>query len=158
MLARVTPYHLAQFNIGRLAAPLDSPQLEPFVSGLPEINALAEGFPGYVWRLTDGGGQDATGLRPFGADVIVNLTVWESLEALRGFTYRSPHLAMMRRRREFFRPYPGEYQVLWWIPAGSRPTVDEAARRLAVLAADGPTAAAFTFRVPFPMPAASVPA
>jgi heme-degrading monooxygenase HmoA len=142
--------HLVQYNIGRLTAPLDSPQLKDFVDNLAEINGLAERSPGYVWRLTDDGGVAATGLRPYEPDVIVNLSVWESLEHLRAFTYRTVHLSFLRRRREFFRPYPGAYQVLWWIPAGSRPTVAEAMRRLALLESGGPGPAAFTFRQPFP--------
>jgi hypothetical protein len=152
-------YHLAQFNVAHLAAPLDSPQLAGFVNELPAVNALADSFPGFVWRLTDDDGVDATSLRPYGRDdTIVNLTVWETIEALREFTYRSPHLAVMRRRRDWFLPYPGAYLVLWWIPAGSRPTVDEAVRRLARLDADGPGPEAFTFREPYPAPGVSVEA
>ena len=77
-------HHLAQLNIARLRAPLDSPELADFVALLPEINGLAERSPGYVWRLQDESG-DATALRPFGDDVIVNLTVWEDVESLRAF-------------------------------------------------------------------------
>src|SRR4051794_3741771 len=115
-------HHLAQLNVGLLAAPLDSPQLHDFVTNLAEINGIADRSPGFVWRLADEGGADATSLRPFGADILLNMSVWESLEALRAFVFRSPHLAQLRRRREFFRPYPGPYQVLWWVPAGHIPS------------------------------------
>src|SRR4051794_3260575 len=109
-------HHLAQLNVGVLTAPLDSAQLADFTNNLPAVNAIAEASPGFVWRLTDDIGADATSLRPFGPDVLVNMSVWESVEALRGFVFRSPHLEQLRRRREFFRPHPdGPYQVLWWV-------------------------------------------
>lgn len=147
----MTGYHLAQLNIARLRAPLDSPELAGFVSRLSEINALAERSPGYVWRLQDESG-DATALRPFEPDVIVNLTVWESVESLREFTYRSGHLEPMRRRRDWFVAPGGPHLVLWWIPAGTVPTVAEAGDRLARLTRHGPSRDAFTFRAPHPAP------
>jgi hypothetical protein len=142
-------HHLAQLNIARLRAPLDSPELAGFVALLPEINGLAERSPGYVWRLQDESG-DATALRPFGPDIIVNLTVWESVESLHTFSYRTAHLEPMRRRREWFVPADGPHLVLWWIPAGTRPSVAEAAERLDLLRRRGPSAEAFTFREPHP--------
>jgi hypothetical protein len=138
--------HLAQLNLARLAYPLDSPQLKDFVAGLPVVNGLAEAAPGFVWRLTDEGGGDATGLRPFGDDVIVNLTVWESVEALRAFAYRTAHLDFMRRRRDWFVPFGAPYAVCWWVPTGHRPTVEEAAERLELLRKDGSTTSAFNLR------------
>src|SRR5690242_16279329 len=130
-------HHLAQLNIGVLTAPLDSPQLADFTNNLAAVNALADASPGFVWRLADDSGTGATSLRPFGPDVLVNMSVWESVEALRGFVFRTPeHLGQLRRRREFFQPYPdGPYQVLWWVPAGHVPTLEEAGERLAELAA-----------------------
>ncbi|GAB2585984.1 hypothetical protein Aab01nite_52180 [Paractinoplanes abujensis] len=147
-------HHLAQLNIARLRAPLDDPALADFVAQLPEINALAERTPGYIWRLQDDSG-DATALRPFGPDVIVNLTVWESVEALRTFTYRTDHLASLRRRRDWFLPMETPHLVLWWHPAGTLPDVAEAAARLEALRHNGPAPEAFTLRVPFPAPAPS---
>ena len=144
-------HHLAQLNIARLRAPLDDPALADFVAQLPEINALAEASPGYVWRLQDDSG-DATALRPFGPDVIVNLTVWESVDTLRAFTYRTGHLAPLRRRRDWFVPLDAPHLVLWWIPAGTLPDVPEAAARLDALCHHGPSADAFTLREPFPAP------
>jgi len=153
----MTGYHLAQLNLARLRAPLESPELADFVALLPEINELAERSPGYIWRLQDESG-DATALRPFEADVIVNLTVWESVESLHGFTYRSGHLEPMRRRRDWFAPFGGPHQVLWWIPAGTIPTVAEAGDRLALLARRGSSPEAFTFREPHPAPDPAVAA
>jgi heme-degrading monooxygenase HmoA len=141
--------HLAQLNIARLRAPIDSPVLADFVARLAEINGLGERSPGYVWRLQDESG-DATAFRPFEPDVAVNLTVWESVEALRAFVYRSAHLEPMRRRRDWFLPFDGPYLVLWWIPAGTLPTLEEAGERLALLRRIGPSAGAFTLREPFP--------
>jgi hypothetical protein len=147
----MTGYHLAQLNIARLRAPLDSPELADFVRLLPEINALAERSPGYVWRLRDESG-DATAIRPFEPDVIVNLTVWESVEALRDFTYRTGHLEPLRRRRDWFVVSDTPHLVLWWIPAGTIPTMAAASDRLARLDRDGPSPAAFTLRTPYPEP------
>lgn len=144
--------HLAQLNLARLVAPLTDPRLADFVAGLSKINAMADTAPGFVWRLVDDEGGDATSLRPFGPDVIVNLTAWESIEALRQFAYKSAHLDYLRRRREWFVPYGDLYAVNWWIPAGHRPTVGEASDRLDRLRADGSTPEAFTLRTPFPMP------
>jgi hypothetical protein len=143
--------HLAQLNVARLRAPLESPQLAGFVALLPEVNELAERSPGYVWRLQDESG-DATALRPFGPDIIVNLTVWESVDALRTFVYRTTHLEPMRRRRDWFVPFDGPHLVLWWLPAGTRPSIGEAADRLARLTAGGPSPEAFTLREPYPRP------
>jgi hypothetical protein len=143
--------NLAQLNIARLRFPLDGPELKDFVDALPEINGLGDASPGFVWRLQDDSG-DATGVaNPFGEGVIINLTVWESVEALREFIYRSPHLDYMRRRREWFDHLGIEaHLVLWWVPVGHTPTVDEAAERLAHLEKHGSTEHAFTLREPHP--------
>ena len=145
-------YHLAQLNIARLQAPLESPQLAGFVAALEPVNALADGAPGFVWRLqTDEG--DATSIRPFDDDMLlVNMSVWESLESLAAFVYRSDHKDVMRRRRQWFDRADEVYLVLWWVPAGTAPTVEDAKARLETLRRVGPSAEAFTFRVPFPAP------
>jgi hypothetical protein len=138
--------HLAQVNIALPKEPLDAPLLRDFVAALDPVNALADAAPGFVWRLqTDDG--DATGIDAFGDDrLIVNMSVWESLDALRAFTYRNPaHLAVMRRRREWFVKHAEAYQVLWWIPEGHIPAVQEAEEKLAHLREHGPTPDAFTF-------------
>ncbi|MFE6281063.1 DUF3291 domain-containing protein [Streptomyces sp. NPDC057877] len=137
--------HLAQLNVATLRYPLDDPRTAPFVELLDPVNAAADAAPGFVWRLVEDGAGDATGLRPAGEDVIVNLTVWETQEALWDFTYRSGHLEVMRRRREWFERHVQAHLVLWWVPAGHVPTVDEALERLADLNAHGPSPRAFTF-------------
>lgn len=146
-------YHLAQINIARMLAPLDHPSMAEFMGRLDEINALAEASPGFVWRLeTDEG--NATALRPYDDDwIIVNMSVWESPEALMEFTYRSRHNQIMQKRRNWFEPHANSYFVMWWTPAGHVPTVQEAKARLEHLEQKGETAHAFTFRHPFPRPA-----
>jgi len=139
---------LAQLNIARMIAPLESPLLADFVANLERINTLAESSPGFVWRLqTDEG--DATDLRPFGDDVLVNLSVWRDLESLRGYVYRSAHVEVMRRRKAWFTPMEEAHLVLWWVPGGRRPTVQEALERLSLLRQHGATPDAFTFKEPF---------
>ena len=135
-----------------MLAPLDSPQMADFMAALEPINALGDGSPGFVWRLqTDDG--DATAYRVLGDDMmIVNLTMWESVEALSDFAYRSDHKDVMRRRREWFEKMEEAYLTLWWVPAGHIPTIEEAEERLLHLRANGPTPHAFTFRERFPAP------
>lgn len=145
-------YQLAQLNIGELRAPLDSPELKDFVDNLDGVNALAEGSPGFVWRLK-GDGNDATSLRPYDSDkIIVNMSVWRDVASLRAFVYDSAHVAIMKRRREFFMRMIKAYMVLWWVPAGHEPTVAEAVAKLDHLRAQGPSADAFTFAEAFSAP------
>jgi hypothetical protein len=144
-------YHLAQLNIAKLAAPLDSPPLADFVANLQRINALAEASPGFVWRLADEGG-DATALRPFGEEVLVNLSLWRDVESLSDYVYKTAHREMLKRRREWFEPVPQAHLVLWWVAAGQRPSLEEAAARLQRLRREGPTPAAFSFRQRFLAP------
>ncbi|MEY9215030.1 DUF3291 domain-containing protein [Thermobifida halotolerans] len=146
-------HHLAQLNVGTLKAPLDSPALADFVALLDPVNALADASPGFVWRFRSEGTDDATSERFFGDDLILNLSVWESVEALWEFTYRSDHLDALRRRREWMVPMTGRFLVLWWIPAGHVPTLAEAGERLDLLREKGPTEHAFDFRTRFPAPA-----
>ncbi|MFD0690357.1 DUF3291 domain-containing protein [Actinomadura fibrosa] len=138
-------FHLAQMNLATLRFPLDDPRMADFVALLDPVNALADGTPGFVWRLVEEGQPDATGMRPAGDDVIVNFSVWETSEALWDFVYRSGHLETMRRRREWFQRHVEAHLALWWIPAGYVPTVDEGLARVALLRAQGPSPRAFTF-------------
>ena len=146
----MTDWHLAQLNVGRTVAPLESTQLSGFVEALEPINALADAAPGFVWRLqTDDG--DATSLR-FGDGFLVNMSTWESIETLGDFVFRSQHVEIMRQRRKWFVPMQEVFACLWWVPAGSVPSIAEAELRLARLSTDGPTEFAFTFRAAFPAP------
>jgi hypothetical protein len=148
----MTHYHLAQLNIGRLLAPLDSPQLAGFVARLADINALADAAPGFVWRLQTEDGN-ATAFRPYQDEhILMNMSVWETVESLRGFVYRTAHVEVMRQRRGWFESLAEAYLVLWWVPAGHRPTVEEAKERLEHLRQHGESPHAFSFRRPFPAP------
>jgi hypothetical protein len=155
----MTTYHLAQVNISLPVAPLDSTELADFVDALDPVNAVADAAPGFVWRLQTEDG-DATAIRAFGDDrLIVNMSVWRSIEDLADFVYRNEaHLAVLRRRREWFERMAEAHHVLWWVSAGHIPSVQEAEQRLATLREHGPSPAAFTFRAPFPAPGSTVAA
>ena len=139
-----------------MRAPIDSPELVEFVAALAPINELADRSPGFVWRLqTDDG--DSTAIRIFDDEMlIINMSVWESIDDLANFAYSSEHRNVMRRRRQWFERLADAYLVLWWIDAGTIPTVIDAQARLERLRRDGPTADAFTFRSPFPAPGSSL--
>lgn len=142
-------YHLAQLNIARMLAPLDDPLMADFVANLARINALADAAPGFVWRLQTPAG-DATQLRVFDDDMlIVNMSVWVSVEALHDYAYYSDHAEIFRRRREWFSKMETPYMVLWWIPAGHLPTLDEAKAKLEYITQHGATPHAFTFKQQF---------
>lgn len=142
-------YHIAQINIARMKAPLDDPVMAGFVARLDEINALADGSPGFVWRLQAPEGN-ATYLRPYGDErIIVNMSVWETIEALKEYVYRGGHAEVLRQRRDWFEKFSGVYAALWWVPSGHLPGIDEAKKRLAHLDAHGPSQFAFTFKAIF---------
>lgn len=142
-------HHLAQINVSRLLAPLDSPRLADFVANLEPINALADHSPGFVWRLQSNGGN-ATDIQLFDDRmIIVNMSVWTDFDSLKAFAFQSAHAPIMKRRREWFAQFPTAYMALWWIEAGHTPTLPEARERLEHLDQHGPTAFAFTFRQVF---------
>lgn len=126
-----------------MRVPLTDPSMHGFTSRIAEINQLAESSPGFVWRWTE---ADS----PFNApDLLFNLSVWESVETLRAYVYRSAHVELFRDRAEWFSPFDGPSLALWWVPAGHRPTPQESKERLDSLSANGPTRFAFTFRQSF---------
>jgi hypothetical protein len=149
----VVRYHLAQANIGRFRGPIESEIMDGFRNQLDPINALADQSPGFVWRLQTEDGN-ATAIRPYAADglMAINMSVWESLDSLQHFVYKSAHVDTLRARKQWFEPLEGAILVLWWIPAGRIPAVAEAQERLAHLREHGPGPYAFTFRSPFPAP------
>jgi hypothetical protein len=145
------PYHLAQLNIGRLVAPVDSPVVADFVALLDPVNAIADASEGFVWRLQTEEGN-ATALHIYDDETLfVNMSVWESKEALWNFVYSGNHLAVMRRRREWFTRIE-QFMCLWWVPARHLPDIPEAEERLSHLRDHGPTTTAFTFKSDFPPP------
>jgi Domain of unknown function (DUF3291) len=150
-------YDLAQVNVARLAADLDSPRLADFVNALDPVNAEADGAPGFLWRLQTEDGN-ATSVAAFAADlgdgvrIITNMSTWRDVESLAAFVYGPMHAAIMRRRREWFLPIQEAYLACWWVPAGHRPTVAEAEHRVALLRRCGPTPASFTLTRHFQAP------
>jgi len=147
---------LAQCNISRLLAPLDSPQLAPFVAELLRINALAGAAPGFLWRLKTPTG-DATSLRIFDDEmIIVNMSIWESIDALFAFTYRTGHTDIVRKRDDWFERAAVPMVALWWTPRDIIPTVEDMKERLEHLRKHGATPFAFTFRQRFPAPLAEL--
>jgi len=148
----MTDYHLAEINVGRLHAPIDDPMIDDFRNNLDRINALADSQPGFVWRLK-GDGNNATDIQPRPDDPLfaINMSVWTDIDSLAGYVYRTAHREFMRRRREWFEAME-TYMCLWWVPVGHTPTVEEGMAKLALFEAHGPTAEAFSFKIPFPAP------
>ena len=143
-------YHIAQVNIGRVKAPVEDPLMAGFVTRLDEINALADRSPGFVWRLQTPVGN-ATYFRPYPHDdrILINMSVWETIEALRLYVYKTAHAELLRQREAWFEKFRGAYTALWWVPVGHRPGMDEATKRLAHLEKHGPTEYAFNFKTTF---------
>jgi hypothetical protein len=148
----IQPYHIAQVNIARMKAPLDDPVMARFAAQLDPMNQLADESPGFVWRLQSDEG-DSTAIRVFDDEnMLINLTVWDSIEALHHYVYKSPHRHPLRSRRDWFHPIDGPMLALWWIPSGHIPTPEEAKEKLDLIARIGPTREAFTFAQPFSSP------
>ncbi|MBV8969649.1 MAG: DUF3291 domain-containing protein [Verrucomicrobia bacterium] len=142
-------WHLAQLNIARMRAPLTDLQMSGFVAELEPVNALADQSPGFVWRLKSEEG-DATAIRPYDDEsILINLSVWESLAALKSFVYRTHHGEVMRQREQWFERMNEISIALWWITAGTIPTVQDAKERLDYLRAHGESPFAFSFKKPF---------
>jgi hypothetical protein len=148
----MSDFQLAQVNIARLVAPIDAPQLTEFVANLEPVNRVADASPGFVWRLQTEAG-DATSLRIFDDEwLIVNMSVWESLDALRDFVFRTAHADVLRRRLEWFDRPTEAHLALWWIEGGSIPTIPDAEERLLKIRSEGPSPDVFTLKDTYPSP------
>ncbi len=145
-------YHLAQVNIALAKGEMDTELMNGFVSRLDEINEMADTAEGFVWRLqTDDG--DSTGIRIFDKPLLlVNMSVWESIDTLKNFVYTSAHVELIRDRQAWFHKFIDAHQALWWVPAGHIPTTEEAKEKLEYIQKHGSTVAAFHFGKPFSMP------
>ena len=138
-------YHLAQVNIARLLVPEGDPQVAGFFDNLDQINTLAESSDGFIWRFV--GDYDPDPM------LLFNASVWESLEQLSQFVYRSDHVKIFRQRADWFKAMDSAAMALWWLDATApHPDFDDAFERLAHLDKHGPTEVAFTFKQPFPAP------
>jgi hypothetical protein len=143
-------YQIAQVNIGRIKGALDGPIMAGFMSRLDDLNALADSSPGFVWRLQTSEGN-ATYFRPYDDDrMLLNMSVWETIEDLKHYVYRTAHAEVLRQRHEWFEKIDTVYLALWWVPINHIPGIDEAKKRLAYFDANGPTQFAFTFKTVFP--------
>lgn len=148
-------FHLAQLNLGLFRAPLDAPEMAEFLAALGPINAIAESTPGFVWRLKDQDGASSSFVEvPGRSDPLwaPNMSVWEDIESLQHFMYKSGHASYLRRRVEWFQKPDRPINVLWWIPAGDIPTLEDAVRRLDYLTDNGPSEQGWTLTRPFPHP------
>src|SRR5690349_8734195 len=148
-------YQLAQANVAYAIAPHDDPRMADYMARLDEINTLAERSPGFVWRyLTDS--RDPAQREFTDPYVLFNMSVWESIDALHAYTYRTAHSQVYAQRKRWFvdekAVVGGHALAMWWIPAGQRPTVADAKERLAAITANGPSEHAFTFKQRFPPP------
>ena len=146
-------YHIAQLNIARMRAPLDDPLMQRFVDWLDPVNGLADESDGFIWRLQTEEGNAASVHAFEDESILVNMSVWESIEDLRAFVVNPNHTQVMRESLRWFEPLDGPHLVLWWVRAGHLPSPDEARKRLEFLSAHGPSAEAFTFSQSFPPPA-----
>ena len=151
----MTSHHLAQLNLGLLRAPIDDAEMAEFVAALEPINAIAEASAGFVWRLkADDGGSSSYVDVPGRSDPLwaPNMSVWEDLDSLRHFMYKSGHASYLRRRAEWFQKPDRPINVLWWIPVGRIPTLEDAVRRLDHLTDHGPSEIGWPLTKPFPPP------
>ena len=139
--------HLAQLNIGRLRYEIDDPRMAEFVDNLARVNALADCAEGFVWRLQDATGN-ATAYRPYGDDprMAINMSVWEDVPALERYVWQTVHKRFYGRRTDWFEHFEGPSVVLWWVPAGHRPSVEEATGRMEHLKQHGPSDHAFDWQ------------
>ncbi|WP_066017738.1 DUF3291 domain-containing protein [Endozoicomonas atrinae] len=145
-------FHLAQVNIAKAKGPMDSPVMKGFVDQLDYINQLAENSPGFVWRLQTEEG-DATDISAFEDElIIINMSVWQTYEDLKQYVYSGEHLRVLKQKKDWFDKLRGSHLALWWIPAGTLPTVEDAKQSLTLLDTQGPTEQSFTFARPYPAP------
>ena len=145
-------YHLAQINVAHIRGGADDPMMAGFFDNLDRINQLAEKSPGFVWRFQSEQGNATDIILTDDPNFLVNISLWESVEALKAYTYRTEHQAFVKRRKEWFNRYEGAYYALWWVPAGHIPTPEEALARLAQLDKEGPSREVFNFTAAFPPP------
>ena len=149
----MTGWQLAQVNIAKLLRPEGDPSVQEFFDNLDRINAIAEQTEGFVWRLKEEDGGNATGLAVSpDPDLIINMSVWHDADSLFAFTYKSAHTPVMAKRRQWFARFEGAYQALWWVPEGHKPSIAEALSRLWMIDHFGPSPQAFTFKTRYPQP------
>jgi hypothetical protein len=143
----MTEYQIAEINVARMKGiNINDPITKEFVDNLDKVNALAESSQGFVWRLKDES-NNATNLNPYNDEqVIINISVWQSIETLEDFIYKTFHTEFLKRRKEWFQSYGKAYTAMWWIPQGQFPPIQEAIEKLDYYQKNGPSELVFDFR------------
>lgn len=145
-------YQLAQINIALMKAPIDDPIMSEFAAALNEVNLIADRSPGFIWRLQTSSGN-ATDIRAYpDPKMLINVSVWQTIEQLKVYVYHTLHGDFFVRRRQWFEEYSGEHFGMWWIPADHLPTVEEGKAKLKYLERHGDSPECFTFAKPYPSP------
>lgn len=145
-------FHLAQVNIGIAKGAMDSDVMKVFSDNLDPINAIADSSKGFVWRLKDDGGNATDIVFSDNPNELVNMSVWESVDALKNFMFKTHHIDFLKRKKEWFETPSEATYVLWWIPAGHIPTIEEAKQKLTLIRKNSETAEAFSFKKVFAAP------
>ena len=145
-------YQLAQVNIGIAKGEMDSEVMKVFADNLEPINAIAEASVGFVWRLKDGAGNATDIVFSDNPNELVNMSVWESVDDLKHFMFKTHHIDFLKRKKEWFETPSQATYVLWWIPAGHLPSIEEAKQKLTLIRKYGETAEAFSFKKVFAAP------
>lgn len=139
-------YHLAELNIGRLLTPVDDPRVAEFMANLDRVNGLGKRMPGFVWMM-EGSGEPGTGNteNSIGDDpqFVANLSLWETVEQLETFVWGTIHKQFYERRKEWFEVLGEMHFVMWWVPVGHEPTLEEGLARLEHLKTHGDSDEAF---------------
>jgi len=144
------PKAIAQFNMAKARFPSDSDGLADFMNNLEAVNAVADRSKGFVWRLKADTPGDAITDQIFeDSDLLLNMSVWETIEDFRNFVFQTVHGKFLARRAEWFFPAEQPSFVMWWVDLVHKPTLEEAHEMLNVLGRDGPTANAFTLSAAF---------
>ncbi|WP_367751947.1 DUF3291 domain-containing protein [Flavobacterium sp. WC2430] len=146
-------YQIAEINIAKMkGVAINDPIMKEFVDNLDSVNELAESSTGFVWRLKDDT-NNATALNPYNDEqIIVNVSVWENVESLENFVYKTFHTEFLKRRKEWFQTFGKVYTAMWWIKKGEFPTLYNAKEKLDYLQENGASEIVFDFRKKFPKP------
>jgi hypothetical protein len=146
-------FNIAEINIAKIkGVDINDPVMKEFVDNLDGVNAIAESSSGFVWRLKDES-NNATSINPYNDEqIIINISVWESIEALENFMYKTFHSNFLKRRKEWFQAFGKVSTAMWWIPKGQVPTIEEAVEKLDYLQKNGSSELVFDFKNKFPVP------
>ncbi len=146
-------YHIAEINIAKMkGVNINDPIMKEFADNLDEVNRIAEKSEGFVWRLKDDN-NNATNFNPYNdVQIIINVSVWTSIETLEQFMYRTFHSEFLRRRKEWFITYGTAHTAMWWVPQGHIPSLQEAVEKLDYLQQHGPSPLSFDLKNKFPAP------